>query len=170
MSRQGSPLPSLVDERSAAIRGGTGASPGGVNARNARKQKVMAVASVAVLLLSGGIIYWQLFTGPPSAAAETRQRDLIDAKTGKQYLKFKIPPNSRFPYTNPDTGEATLYPAELCYWTRDGKAKLPPTYVLLNEYAGRPGDTICPDCGRKVVPHNPMPPPSVMSQLNSGGE
>lgn len=158
MSRQGSMLPSLVDERvsPSAQRGGASSKP------KSRRQQWMAVFSVVVLIAAGALIYWQLFTGPPSAEAETRRRDLIDAKSGKFFKDFKIPANSRFPYTNPDTGEATLFPTEKCFWTRDGKAKLTPTHVLLNEYAGRTGDTICPDCGRKVVPHNPMPPPAVM--------
>ena len=42
-------------------------------------------------------------------------------------------------------------------WTKDGKIKQDPTPVLLNEYAGKPGPTFCPDCGRRVVAHNPPP-------------
>ena len=58
------------------------------------------------------------------------------------------------PYTNKKTG----YPAEKCFWTRDGKRKAEPTYLLLNEHRGKKGPTICPDCGRIVYPHNPTPP------------
>ena len=32
-----------------------------------------------------------------------------------------------------------------------------PTWVLVNEFVGRPGPTFCPDCGRLVVGHNPAP-------------
>ena len=61
---------------------------------------------------------------------------------------------------NPATGNATLYPAEPCYWTADGGVTREPTLVLLNMYRG--GDpyapTICPGCGREVIYMNPPPP------------
>src|SRR5262249_14355936 len=66
------------------------------------------------------------------------------------------------PYSHKNTG----FPAELCYWTADGKPKSDPTPVLLKELIGAPGPTFCPDCGRLVVPHNPAavpgakPPPT----------
>lgn len=49
------------------------------------------------------------------------------------------------------------FPAELCYWTRDGKPKERPTPVLLNTYVGKPEPTFCPDCDRLVVGQNPAP-------------
>jgi len=63
------------------------------------------------------------------------------------------------PVESPYTHRKTGYPTEKCFWTRDGKRKLKPTYVLLNKYRGKKGPTICPDCGRIVYPHNPTPPP-----------
>lgn len=159
------PLPSLVDEAEhpPAATGSAAAARKGD-----RRNSVMLVASIVVLIASGGIIYWQLFSGPPSVAAETRRRDLIDSKTGEVFLDFPIPANSRFPYAHPKTGEPTLFPAEKCFWTRDGKAKVQPTFVLLNEYSGKSGETLCPDCGRKVVSHNPMPPPRLLNEAAGG--
>ena len=49
------------------------------------------------------------------------------------------------------------------------KAKLEPTYVLLNKYIGKPGPTICPDCGREVKGHNPLPPPELMEEARAVG-
>ncbi|MCB9858252.1 MAG: hypothetical protein H6818_21420 [Phycisphaerales bacterium] len=62
------------------------------------------------------------------------------------------------PIDSPFSKKKTGYPAEKCYWTKDGKQKLIPTYVLMNENLGIKKPTICPDCGRLVVPHNPLPP------------
>lgn len=49
------------------------------------------------------------------------------------------------------------FPAELCFWTKDGKPKDRPTPVLLNSYVNKPGPTFCPDCDRLVVGQNPSP-------------
>ncbi len=82
---------------------------------------------------------------------------MICAETGEAFPKMTMPDNPDTPTVNPKTGRATLYPAETCYWNKDGTAKLRPTYVLLNGYTDKPGPTKCPDCGRVVVGHNPMP-------------
>ena len=55
------------------------------------------------------------------------------------------------------SGGNTGYPSEKCYWTKDGKIKTEPTYVLLNIYKNSSEPTFCPDCGRLVVSHNPAP-------------
>lgn len=61
------------------------------------------------------------------------------------------------PVACPACKKTTAFPAEACYWTRDGGTKDKPTYVVLNKHLGKEGDTICPDCGRVVVGHNPDP-------------
>lgn len=86
----------------------------------------------------------------------------VDSETNETFLEFRAAKGETFPFVNPKTGKRTLYPAESCYWTRDGKAKFPPTLVILNERLGKPGQTICPDCGRKVKLYNPMPPDNLM--------
>ena len=70
---------------------------------------------------------------------------------------FKVTIEAGVSVKAPDGGPA--YPAELCYWTKDGKVKDSPTAVLLNLYVNKPGPTFCPDCGRLVVPNNPFPLP-----------
>ena len=62
------------------------------------------------------------------------------------------------PIESPYTKKNTAYPAEKCYWTADGRQKLIPTYILLNEHIGVDKATICPDCKRLVTHHNPTPP------------
>lgn len=89
---------------------------------------------------------------------------VVDRETGEQILDFRAPVGVTFPFVNPKTGKATLFPAEACYWTKDGKAKFPPNYVILNERMGKPGPTRCPECGKTVKLYNPMPPDALMQQ------
>ncbi len=86
----------------------------------------------------------------------------MDSESGEVIDQFSIPRGETFPYANPKTGKRTLYPVETCFWTKDGKAKFPPTYVILNERLGKPGPTTCPDCGRRVTVYNPTPPNDLM--------
>ncbi|MBN8596623.1 MAG: hypothetical protein J0L78_03010 [Planctomycetes bacterium] len=98
----------------------------------------------------------------PEVAARTMP--VVDVETGQAFTDFRAPRGATFPFVNPKTGKATLFPAEACYWTKDGKAKFPPTYVILNDRLGKPGPTKCPDCGRNVRLFNPMPPDALMQQ------
>lgn len=95
--------------------------------------------------------------GPSGAAAMSADRIFIDATTGKSF-HHELKMNETIPVMAP-SGEQTGYPAELCYWTADGKIKDTPTAVLLNSWKKVPGPTFCPDCGRLVVAHNPRPTP-----------
>ncbi len=128
---------------------------------NARKSASIALVVVSVLVL-GYVIARHTVLAEPSLEKLSRQRAMIDSKTLKAYPSANVPDGSSYPWKNPDTGENTLYPAEFCFWTKDGKAKLEPTYVLLNELVGKPGKTACPECGRTVVAHNPMPPQDLL--------
>jgi hypothetical protein len=92
----------------------------------------------------------------PSAIAQERTRNFIDAQTMKPFT-HELEKGETIPVDAP-SGK-TGYPAELCYWNKDGSTKSDPTYVILNIYLGKPGPTFCPDCGRLVIGHNPMPQP-----------
>ena len=84
----------------------------------------------------------------------------VDVETGKGFHQ-KLSADLVVPCRAPDTGKMAGYPAELCYWTRDGRPKADPTPVALNDTLGKPGPTFCPECGRLVVHHNPAPGPGV---------
>jgi hypothetical protein len=131
-------------------------------------QGLIIAAAVAV---AGGAV-WSFSGGGNAAEASTRDRVMIDAKTGDVFENYSIRDGTQMPYENPKTGERSLYPAEACYWTADGKAKADATYVLLNGYKGVDGPTTCPDCNRRVVPHNPPPPPEAWADVvrELGGE
>lgn len=118
-----------------------------------------ALSAVAILAyIVGGAIAAR--RDDPGVAS--RIRVAIDSETGEVFRDYRVSEGATLPWKNPKTGRHTLFPAATCYWTREGKAKLEPTYVLLNEDVGKPGPTLCPDCGRVVVPHNPMPPTELL--------
>jgi hypothetical protein len=95
---------------------------------------------------------------PSIAAAESPL--FVNVQTGKTFHEA-LSVGMVFPVKSPDTGDMSGYPAELCYWTKDGSPKKDPTAVALNSYLGKPEPTFCPDCGRLVVEHNPLPGPGV---------
>lgn len=93
-----------------------------------------------------------------------------DLESGEVINQFPIDSGEGFPAINPKTGKRTLYPTEPCYWTKDGKAKLEPTYVILGSWFGQATPTKCPDCGRVVTKFNKMPPDALMQQAWDAAE
>jgi len=122
----------------------------------------LGIVVIVVLLGVAGYSTYKLFTSPPEAPPRSQYVEAICAVTLKHYPHEREAGES-YPFYSPFTKDRTGYPAERCYWTKDGKAKAEPTYVLLNEYINKPGPTICPDCGRLVEPHNPPPPAELMA-------
>jgi hypothetical protein len=119
------------------------------------------ITAVALVLLALVIAFYSFRSnlGMSSASAISRDRMFIDATTGKPF-EHVISVGETLPVKAP-SGDHSGWPAELCYWTKDGKPKQDPTPVLLNQYVKKPGPTFCPDCGRMVRPHNPAPGPGV---------
>jgi hypothetical protein len=112
---------------------------------------------VILMLLVAGYLVWRAL-GPSEAESLASDRYFIDSKTMKPF-RHNLTIGDQIPCKAPSGGQ-TGYPAELCYWTKDGKPKESPTPVLLNEFAGKTGPTFCPDCGRLVIAHNPLPGPN----------
>ena len=155
-----------LDGRFPATRGvALGARRGEVN--------VKALLAIAGVVVGVGVLVWaltssSLFARDPMVDASLL-RPAVDVSTGTNYPEFRMPSDDAPPWISPSTGEATVWPAELCYWTRDGKARLTPTLVVLHEYLGRTDKTLCPDCGREVVRHNPLPPASLLMEAAGQG-
>ena len=133
--------------------------------------KYAAIGVTSVLAL---VAVWSIWSavGADDAMLASNERMYIDAETGQPFA-HTLQAGDRIPILAP-SGKDTGYPAELCYWTADGKAKTDPTVVLLNQYKGESGPTFCPDCGRLVVQLNPPPapgesPPPLKSELKPGG-
>lgn len=130
------------------------------------RRKVILSATAVALSLAVLVFVVLKYTlwAETTAADASRNRAVVDSETGEVILSFRIPEKSAYPWKNPKTGRKTLYLPESCYWTKDGKAKLEPTYVILNLVLDKPGKTLCPDCGREVVVHNPMPPANLLQE------
>lgn len=147
--------PSLVEEPSAPQAGASGAK---FTLTRHRRLILAGAGALAALAILAYVIGGAVAARRDDPGVASRIRVAIDSETGELFRDYRVSEGATLPWKHPKTGRATLYPAATCYWTRDGKAKLEPTYVLLHEDVGKPGPTLCPDCGRVVVPHNPMPP------------
>ena len=122
-------------------------------------QSGAGVATAAGLLIIGLIAMVIAVRGALTSEAETlsANRVFVDSTTMKPF-KVTLKEGMEIPCKAP-SGGMTGYPSEECWWTKDGKVRSEPYYVLLNEALGKPGPTFCPDCGRLVVGHNPHPQP-----------
>jgi hypothetical protein len=114
------------------------------------------------LALAAGLLFWFSLRKnlTNEAAALSRERVMMCAETGKSF-KAELGEGSKIPVKSPYSGKETGYPAEFCYWTRDGQTKSEPTPVLINFYLNKGEPSFCPDCDRLVVPRNPTPFPGV---------
>lgn len=128
---------------------------------------------IALITLGLGGAAYSIFSGLHSDTdALIGDPIFIDAKTD-QVFHAKLGPGMSIPIKAPSGGN-TGYPPEACYWTKDGKPKSEPTFVCLNSLKGLPEPTFCPDCGRLVRSHNPMPghnskPPPTKQEYEARG-
>lgn len=125
--------------------------------RNAANTPAGKVTAGVVLLLAVIMLVWSILSnfGSSEAASLSGTRTFICTETGKVFTAL-LREGWTVPVPSPYSGKNTGVPAEQCVWTQDGNLKSEPTYVLLNEYLGKPGPTFCPDCGRLVVQRNPI--------------
>ena len=130
-----------------------------------RQRRTFQLGLSLLLLAAAGLIYWARSTADDPRAEEAlvagaNTRVFVCTVTGRSF-PYKAKEGETEPIESPFTGRKTAWAAEPCYWTRDGKAKREPTYVVLKERMGINEKTICPNCGREVVGHNPLPPPEL---------
>ena len=156
----------MADSESAAS-GGTRAdrdSPSGEPADAPRTGGILAgpLGVILFVVLFGTAVYlsYRTLTAPDPVAPEPITKTFLCVETNKPF-EYTIQLEEQWPVMSPYSQKKTWYPAEKCYWTKDGRRKREPTYVILNEYLGKKGDTICPDCGRIVIGHNPPPPEGI---------
>lgn len=131
---------------------------------------------ISAVVIAGLVILYSLssFFGEAEVTKLSRHRMFVCSQTGKAF-ELELSAGMQVPVVSPHSGANTGYPAEACYWTREGKIKDDPTWVLLNEAIRKPGPTFCPDCARLVVGHNPVPtpdaaPPPLREGYVAGGE
>ena len=132
-----------------------------------RRQRILAVVAGVIFIAAVGLGVY--LTYGKSAARLAAERVFICAETGKIF-EHTIREGEEEPIKSPYTGRNTGYEPETCFWTKgpDGKyrAKLTPTYVLLKSRVNPKTreKTYCPDCGREVKPHNPLPPQRLLNE------
>jgi hypothetical protein len=132
---------------------------------NSTPGKIVVAVALLLSFSLAGYMSWRFFRGS-DAVIQANDRVYVCSETGKSFhVNLANLIGKEIPIYSPFSGKNTGYPAELCYWTADGQTKTDPTPVLLNESVGKSGPTFCPDCGRLVVGHNPMPAANVKPPL-----
>ena len=131
--------------------------------------KIAGIAGALVCVVLG---IWVIHNavGPSYAERIGNERVYICSETLKTF-NHDVVPGEKLPVYSPPSGKNTGYPTEQCWWTADGKVADEPTYVLLNQYIGKPEPTFCPVCHRLVRMHNPGPreggsPPPTQDEYN----
>jgi len=116
------------------------------------------VCSTGMIVIGLALAAWSVYAnlGPSEIAQLASKRVYICSETGKTF-SHAIADGENIPTDSPYSGNKTGYPAEACYWTKDGKIKSDPTYVMVGFYLGKSEPTFCRDCGRLVKPRNPLP-------------
>lgn len=123
-----------------------------------RPHRRVVVSVFAITCLVMGIWTVAHYLGPSPAVAASTRGQFICAETGRSF-SLTITPGLTLPVRSPYSRKNTGYPAEFCYWTKDGGIRTEPVPVLLNSYLGKREPTFCPDCGRLVRARNPRPVP-----------
>ena len=120
-----------------------------------RSRAGVAIATGLVIIGLAGVIVTIKGVFSSEGSKLSADRMFIDASTGKAF-EHELTMGEPIPVKAP-SGGSTGYPAEACYWTKDGRTKTEPTWVLIGIWKGSTEPTFCPDCGRLVVGHNPAP-------------
>lgn len=139
------------------------------SSQGGNRQRVLL--GVAVVIFAAAAVWaWRNLSGdtPADIAAN---RAFYCAETGKFY-EYVIQMGDTSPYPSPYSGKKTGYRAEACYWTKDANGrwgrKEKPTLVIVAKEMDETTEekTYCPDCGREVVRHNPMPLDADIARAN----
>ena len=82
---------------------------------------------VFVLLFSAaGYLAYQTLTNPPIPDPVPEKTDFVCTETHKHF-EYAMKMGEKWPVPSPFSGKISGYPAETCYWTRDGNRKSEPT-------------------------------------------
>ncbi len=129
------------------------------------RKKALTITASVVFVAAIGVAWYMQSGSDPAAVANLRV--FMCSETGKTF-EHKIVEDEVEPIESPFTGRPTGYSPEACYWSKgeDGKwkAKLTPTYVILKRTLNPESreKTFCPDCGKEVRGHNPLPKADLM--------
>ncbi len=118
------------------------------------KERIIIGACVVTVAFGA----WRLFSSDlvSGGTVESGVR-IVNIETGHRFMIEIGEGFKGWPVKAPDTGKMTGHPAEACYWDQCGQ-KQGGNWVVLNRTLGKDGETVCPECGHRVVGHNPLPP------------
>ncbi len=129
----------------------------------------LGVIVFVALFSAAGYLTWNALNVAPPAEPDPPPTTYFCIETKKPF-EHVVKLGEHIPVHSPHSRKNTGYPTERCYWTKDGRQKPLPTYVVLNEYLGKPDEpTICPDCGRVVTHGFKLPPAGTPMADESGG-
>lgn len=129
--------------------------------------KVKLIGAISGLSVAAVILAVQFLFGGKDASDFANTIVVIDADSGEVVKGFVPPEGKMAPWS--EGSHKRLYPTERCFYTKDGKVKSEPTYVLVNELIGKEGPTKCPDCGRPVTLRNRSPKIEEIEQARKDG-
>lgn len=130
------------------------------------REKVKLVVAGVIFLVAGGVAWFTL--GGQSQLDLANERVYMCNECGE--FRPHLPREGEIePLKCPKCGAMAYYETEKCFWTKgsDGewKAKTQPSFAILKQRIdpNSTEETFCPDCGRKVVGRNPLPPEDLMA-------
>jgi len=142
------------------------------DAADTRSQRMKLIGAIVILAAAGGIVWYQI-GGRNEAVHQAEVRKLQCASTGKTFAHDLVLGEIE-PMKCEICGKMDAYWPEACYWTKDASGKWAikevPSYVILPRRMDPEGASTakCPDCGRRVVGHNPRPTQADIDRANGG--
>lgn len=113
---------------------------------------LIAVCGLAVLFAVWRIASSGLVKGAGSVTP--RGQRVLNPETGYQFTIDIGKDFAGWPIECEDTGQKNCYPAEVCRSETCRKDGGEGTWVVLNQWLGKAGETKCPNCGSPVRFHN----------------
>ena len=130
------------------------------------RQRILLAVAVVVLTTAAVLAWHNLRSGPDISISTDR---FFKCAECGEVFKLTLKLGDTEPLQCPKCGKNAGWIAEECYWTKDGKAKLTPTRVIVNQRMSLEGKTYCPDCGHEVTGHNRRPPKELMDEAAAAG-
>lgn len=107
------------------------------------------IASIVIVVLMLGLVVYSYKSTFSNDFRIPDHFTYIDSESNRTF-EFDRSEGMKSPVKSPFTGKMTGYPASPCYWTKDGKIRKEPFWVLANRTKGVQEPTYCPDCDRLV--------------------
>jgi hypothetical protein len=128
------------------------------------------IAAVVLVISAAIFLYFFVLRGDGVTSLRDEVNSPIFIDEDGKVFRHRIREGEPIDNVLGSTGKKA-FPAEFCWWTKDGKIReSDPIPVLLEQWLKKPGPTFCPDCNRLVTPNNSRPqegsrPPPTRDQM-----